>query len=92
VVSPTASSAFCCHVLAVRFELLDNRHNHVSRIVRKIEMITQARRQTVARNGLAAGLEREPWPEIDTTVAHVARVYDYLLGGKANFAVDREAA
>lgn len=32
------------------------------------------------------------WPEIDTSVAHVARVYDYLLGGKANFAVDREAA
>jgi hypothetical protein len=32
------------------------------------------------------------WPEIDTNVAHVARVYDYLLGGKANFAVDREAA
>jgi hypothetical protein len=25
-------------------------------------------------------------------VAHVARVYDYLLGGRANFAVDREAA
>jgi SAM-dependent methyltransferase len=32
------------------------------------------------------------WPEIDTDVAHVARVYDYLLGGRANFAVDREAA
>jgi hypothetical protein len=27
-----------------------------------------------------------------TSVAHVARVYDYLLGGKDNFAVDREAA
>jgi hypothetical protein len=35
---------------------------------------------------------REQWPEIDTSVAHVARVYDYLLGGRANFAVDREAA
>jgi hypothetical protein len=35
---------------------------------------------------------REQWPEIDTTVAHVARVYDYLLGGRANFAVDRAAA
>jgi len=32
------------------------------------------------------------WPEIDTSVAHVTRVYDYLLGGRANFAVDREAA
>jgi trans-aconitate methyltransferase len=30
--------------------------------------------------------------EIDTTVAHQARIYDYWLGGKDNFAVDREAA
>jgi hypothetical protein len=30
--------------------------------------------------------------EIDITVAHPARVYDYLLGGDDNFAVDREAA
>lgn len=30
--------------------------------------------------------------QIDTTVAHVARVYDYLLDGQANFAVDRKAA
>ena len=29
---------------------------------------------------------------IDTTVAHPARVYDYWLGGKDNFAADREAA
>jgi hypothetical protein len=29
---------------------------------------------------------------IDTTVANQARVYDYWLGGKDNFAVDREAA
>jgi trans-aconitate methyltransferase len=28
---------------------------------------------------------------IDTSVAHQARVYDYLLGGKDNFAADREA-
>jgi S-adenosyl methyltransferase len=45
---------------------------------------------TVSEANLGAG--REQWPEIDTSVAHVARVYDYLLGGKANFAVDREAA
>src|SRR5262245_30122096 len=30
--------------------------------------------------------------EIDTSVAHPARVYDYWLGGKNNFAADREAA
>lgn len=29
---------------------------------------------------------------IDTTVAHSARLWNYLLGGKDNFAVDREAA
>ena len=30
-------------------------------------------------------------PKIDTSVPHVARVYDYWLGGKNNYAVDREA-
>jgi S-adenosyl methyltransferase len=30
--------------------------------------------------------------DLDTTVAHPARVYDYWLGGKDNFAADREAA
>jgi transposase len=29
-------------------------------------------------------------PVIDTSVAHQARVYDYWLGGKDNFAADRE--
>ena len=38
----------------------------------------------------AAGTER-PMP-IDTNMAHIARVYDYWLGGKDNFAADREAA
>jgi S-adenosyl methyltransferase len=36
------------------------------------------------------GADREP-PGIDTNVAHVARVYDWLLGGTANFKVDRDA-
>jgi S-adenosyl methyltransferase len=36
-------------------------------------------------------LDYEP-PEIDTTKAHSARVYDYLLGGKDNYPPDREAA
>jgi hypothetical protein len=31
-------------------------------------------------------------PAFDTSVAHIARVYDYWLGGKDNFAADREAA
>jgi hypothetical protein len=29
---------------------------------------------------------------LDTSIAHPARIYDYLLGGKDNFAADREAA
>src|ERR1700749_3324980 len=33
-----------------------------------------------------------PSAGIDTSVAHPARVYDYWLGGKDNFAADREAA
>jgi trans-aconitate methyltransferase len=37
------------------------------------------------------GLDYEP-PEIDTSRAHSARVYDYLLGGKDNYPPDREAA
>jgi hypothetical protein len=36
-------------------------------------------------------LDYEP-PEIDTSKAHSARVYDYLLGGKDNYPPDREAA
>jgi hypothetical protein len=30
--------------------------------------------------------------DLDTSVPHIARVYDYWLGGKDNFAADREAA
>jgi S-adenosyl methyltransferase len=33
-----------------------------------------------------------PPRDIDTTVPHIARIYNYWLGGKDNFAVDREAA
>jgi hypothetical protein len=32
-----------------------------------------------------------PLPEVDTTRPSIARVYDYVLGGKDNFAVDRAA-
>src|ERR1022692_5333077 len=34
---------------------------------------------------------QDPSAEIDTGVAHPARIYDYWLGGKDNFAADREA-
>jgi S-adenosyl methyltransferase len=34
----------------------------------------------------------EDLPDIDTTVPHSARIYDYILGGKNNFAADRQAA
>ena len=37
------------------------------------------------------GEDRVPG-EIDTSKAHAARVYDYMLGGTANFKADREAA
>jgi hypothetical protein len=30
--------------------------------------------------------------EIDTQVAHASRIYDYLLGGTTNFAIDRQMA
>jgi hypothetical protein len=36
-------------------------------------------------------LDYEP-PEVDTSTAHSARVYDYFLGGKDNYPADRVAA
>ncbi|WP_165984939.1 SAM-dependent methyltransferase [Streptomyces sp. YIM 98790] len=39
----------------------------------------------------AASPERKPSPKIDTTVPHSARVWNYWLGGKDNYPVDREA-
>ena len=36
--------------------------------------------------------ERSPHPRIDTSVPHSARVYDYWLDGKDNFAADRAVA
>jgi hypothetical protein len=52
--------------------------------------LTGGEDNAVTGNWSATG-NSEP-AEIDTSVAHVARVYDYLLGGKANFSVDRQAA
>jgi hypothetical protein len=36
--------------------------------------------------------EAGDWASIDTSVPNVARIYDYWLGGKDNFAADRDAA
>jgi hypothetical protein len=50
------------------------------------------------QNGGAGGRRDEEMggvgepPSFDTTVAHPARVYDYLLGGKDNYQADRLAA
>ncbi|MGH3399133.1 MAG: SAM-dependent methyltransferase [Streptosporangiaceae bacterium] len=42
--------------------------------------------------GAGDGAPYAPYtPVIDTSVAHPARIYDYWLGGKDNFAADREA-
>lgn len=49
-------------------------------------------RQALAeRSFTPSGSDRVP-VTIDSTVAHTSRVYDYLLGGTDNFAVDREVA
>jgi SAM-dependent methyltransferase len=39
----------------------------------------------------SAADDNQESPTLDTTVAHIARVYDYWLGGKDNFAADRVA-
>jgi SAM-dependent methyltransferase len=41
---------------------------------------------------LPAPTEEQPKVNVDTGVAHIARVYNFWLGGKDNFAADREAA
>jgi hypothetical protein len=45
----------------------------------------------VKLSGVADSVRSGELRQIDTSVAHVARVYDYLLGGKDNFAADRDA-
>jgi trans-aconitate methyltransferase len=54
------------------------------------------RKQQVVTEDNDGGWLSAPLPagepvDIDTSVAHPARVYDYWLGGKDNFAADREA-
>src|SRR5215471_19919865 len=43
---------------------------------------------TEQQAGTVSSQER---PTFDTSVAHIARVYDYWLGGKDNYAADRKA-
>ena len=45
----------------------------------------------MTEESLDQAAEQEP-PTFDTSVAHVARVYNYWLGGSANYPADREAA
>jgi len=42
--------------------------------------------------GPDVGASEDDRPAFDTSVAHQARIYDYWLGGKDNFAADRKAA
>jgi O-methyltransferase involved in polyketide biosynthesis len=42
--------------------------------------------------GSPATASNTPTPKLDTTVPHSARLWNYWLGGKDNFAVDREVA
>src|SRR6266567_8473204 len=56
--------------------------------------IAQARNAIMlplAETRLEAPVTEEALAKIDTTVAHPARIYDYCLGGKDNFAADRAA-
>jgi hypothetical protein len=46
---------------------------------------------TGSESAFAAAAQSPP-AELDVTTPNVARIYDYFLGGKDNFAADREAA
>jgi hypothetical protein len=50
-----------------------------------------ASRSDVLLEGLFPMTEPTPSEKIDTTVPHSARIWNYWMGGKDNFAVDREA-
>jgi hypothetical protein len=48
--------------------------------------------QVSGEQGQGSSADQSPAVSFDTSVAHIARIYDYWLGGKDNFAADREAA
>jgi len=52
------------------------------------ELVLKTEIRTVRSNSPKS--ERIPPPQLDVGVAHSARVWNYLLGGKDNFAADRE--
>ena len=45
-----------------------------------------------AQDTSGPGIRADGAPGFDTSVAHPARIWDYFLGGKDNFAADRAAA
>ena len=47
---------------------------------------------SAGRDGEGAYPGGRPSPQFDTSVPHIARVYNYWLGGKDHFAADRELA
>lgn len=63
------------------------RHATTSRLIGRQANVTAA--QTPA--GPAERPDDGDRPAFDTSIAHQARIYDYLIGGKDNFAADREA-
>jgi hypothetical protein len=50
------------------------------------------RRNVMTEDWSEAASDADAIARLDTGVAHIARVYDYMLGGKDNFAADRAAA
>jgi S-adenosyl methyltransferase len=50
-----------------------------------------APRRSTSADSSHAPIQKDP-PHINTTVVHSARFWNYLLGGKDNYAVDRQAA
>jgi hypothetical protein len=50
------------------------------------------RADSVTDDSRAFAAWRGSMPKIDTGLANVARAWNYMVGGKDNFEVDREAA